>query len=125
MTKNDDNLRLERRTQYLESNRIYQMKLWEEKLQSWKDLCSNTEGSNPWNRVYRYAAGKIRNKLILTTLKTGNNNYTTDTPSTINQMIDHFVPEDCEADEEAHHKYVRQQVEAPLHTANDVDFMRQ
>jgi hypothetical protein len=40
-------------------------------------------------------------------------------------MKDHFVPEDCEADEEAHHKYVRQQAEVPLHTASDVDFTRQ
>jgi hypothetical protein len=90
-TKNDGNLRLERRQQYLEHNTIYQRKLQEQKLQSWKDFCSNTENSNPWNGVYRYAAGKIRN-LTLTTLKTGNNKHTTDIQSTITQMLDHFVP---------------------------------
>jgi hypothetical protein len=72
-TKNDDNLRLERRQQYLESNRIYQMKLREEKFQSWKDIFSNTNSSNPWNGVYRYAAGYQRSKLTLTTLQTANN----------------------------------------------------
>jgi len=123
-TKNDGNLRLERKQLYQECNRIYQTKLREEKLQSWKDFCSNTntESSNPWNGVYRYAAGRLRNKLILTTLKTGNNNYTTDMQSTINQMIEYFVPEDSEDSEEAHHKHVRQQASVPLQTTNDIEF---
>ena len=114
-TKNDDNLRLERRQQCQESNRIYQMRLREEKLQSWKDFCSNTntESSNPWNGAYRYAAGRQRNKLILTTLNTGNNRYTTDMETTINHMIEHFVPEDSEDGEVEHHKQVRLQASAP------------
>jgi len=125
-TKNDDNPRLERRQQYQESNRIYQMRLREEKLQSWKDFCSNTnsESSNPWNGAYRYAAGRQRNNLILTTLNTGNNNYTTDMETTIIQMIEHFVPEYSEDREVAHHKQVRLQASAPLQTINDVEFTR-
>ena len=123
-TKNDDKLRLERRQQYLECNRIYQTKLREEKLQSWKDFCSSIESSNPWNGVYRYAAGKLRSKPILTTLKTGNNSYTTDMQSTINQMTEHFVPEDSEDCDDAHHKRVRLQVLAPLRTTNDEKFTR-
>jgi hypothetical protein len=118
--RNADKLRIERRQQYLESNRIYQTKLREEKLQSWKDFCTNTENANPWNGVYRYAAGKLRNKLILTTLKAGNNNnYTTDIHTTINQMIERFAPEDSEDGDEEHHKRVRHQELAPLHTSND------
>jgi hypothetical protein len=82
-------------------------------MQSWKDFCSNTDSSNPWNGVYRYAAGKIRSKLILTTLKTGNNSYTTDMQSTINQMLEHFVPEDSEDGDEAYHKRARQSGGSP------------
>ena len=125
-TKNNDNLRLERRQQYQECNRIYKTKLGEEKLQCWKDFCSNTntESSNLWNRVYRYVAGRLRNKFILATLKTGNNNYITDMQSTINQMTEHFVPEDSEDGQEAHHKHVRHQASAPLQTTNDVEFTR-
>ena len=58
-TKNDANLRQERRLQYIECNRTYQAKLREEKFNSWKDFCSSTRNSNPWNAAYRYAAGKI------------------------------------------------------------------
>jgi len=36
--KNDDNLRHERRTMYLKCNRLYQAKLREQKLKSWKDF---------------------------------------------------------------------------------------
>ena len=55
-TKNDADLRQERRLLYLECNRLYQAKLREEKLKSWKDFCSSTDNYNPWNAVYMYAA---------------------------------------------------------------------
>ena len=44
--------------------------------------------------------------------------------STVNQMIEYFVPEDSEDGEEAHHKRVRQQASASLQTTNDVEFTR-
>jgi len=79
------------------------------------DFCSktNTESSNPWNGAYRYAAGRQSNKLILTTLNKGNNNYTTDMETTINQVIKHFFPEDSEDREVAHHKQVSIRASAP------------
>jgi len=121
-TKTGDNLRQERGQLYLECNRLYQTKLREDKLKSWKDFCSSTESSNPWNAVYRYAAGKLRSMLIPKTLKSSNNIYTTDIQSTINQMMDHFVPEDSD---EIHHKRARQQVMEPFYTTNDDAFTRQ
>ena len=44
--------------------------------------------------------------------------------STINQMIEHFVPEDSEDAEEVHHKRVTQQESGRLQTTNDVEFTR-
>jgi hypothetical protein len=52
---------------------------------------------NPWNAVYRLASGKQQNKTTLSTLKTPNGTYTTDIESTVNQMMDHFIPEDNES----------------------------
>jgi hypothetical protein len=40
-------------------------------------------------------------------------------------MIEHFAPEDSEDGDEAHHKRVRHQALAPLHTSNDEEFTRQ
>jgi hypothetical protein len=44
--------------------------------------------------------------------------------TTINQMIEHFVPEDSEYREVAHHKQVRLQASTSLQTTNDVEFTR-
>jgi hypothetical protein len=75
-TKTDANLRQERRQHYHEGNRIYQAKLREEKMRSWKEFCTSTDSTNPWNAVYRYAAGKQRSKPTLSTLKMNDNTYT-------------------------------------------------
>jgi hypothetical protein len=77
-TKTDVNLRHERRTLYLECNRLYQAKFREQKLKSWKDFCCNIDSPNPWDAVYRYTAGKLSTKQTLSNLKASNNNYTTD-----------------------------------------------
>jgi hypothetical protein len=82
-TKIDSNLRHEKRQLYLECNRLYQARIREEKLKFWKDFCTSTESSNPWN-----AAGKLWSKPTLTTLKASNNTYTTDKQSTINHLMD-------------------------------------
>ena len=39
-------------------------------------------------------------------------------------MIEHFVPEDNEDGDDAHHKRVRHQVSASLRTTNDEEFTR-
>lgn len=123
-TKNDANLRQERRLQYNESNRTYQARLREEKLKSWKDYCSSTQNSNPWNAVYRYAAGKTRCNPTLSTLKFSNNTYTSDIQSTINQLMEYFVPEDTESSDGEHHKRARQLTTEPLNTTDDIPFTK-
>jgi hypothetical protein len=93
-TRNDAYLRQERRLQYQEGNRTYQAKLCEAKLKSRRDFCSRTQSSNPWISLYRYAAGKTRGMLTLSTLQDNNNTYTADIPSALNKMMDYFIPED-------------------------------
>ena len=119
---NDADLRQERRLQYEESNRTYQAKLRQAKLKSWKDFCSGTQSSNPWNSVYWYAAGKIRGALTLSTLKTTNNTHTADIQSTLNQLMDYFIPEDSESSNGAHHKRARQFMTEHTHTKDDIPF---
>jgi hypothetical protein len=45
--------------------------------------------------------------------------------STINKLMDHFVPEDNESSDEVHHKRARQQMTEPLHTTDDIAFTKQ
>ena len=120
-TTTDDSARLERRLKYQEENRNYQAKIREEKLKSWKIFCSQA-GSNPWNAVYRLAAGKLRNKSTLTTLQTPDGMYTTDITSTITHMIEHFTPEDKESSDTLNHKQARLRITEPMNTPDDKDF---
>jgi hypothetical protein len=83
-TTTNADLRQERRLRYQESNRTYQAKLREAKLKYCKDFCTGTDSSNPWNSVYRYAAGKTRVELTLSTLKVNTNTHTTNIQSTLN-----------------------------------------
>jgi len=77
-----DNLRQERKLRYQEGKRHYQAKLEEEKLKSWKEFCSHSADSNPWNAVYKLALGKLQSKTTLSTLKPQNGTYTSDIVST-------------------------------------------
>jgi ribonuclease HI len=124
-TKNDADRRQERRQQYQESNRAYQAKLREAKISSWKEYCSSTQSPNPWNSVYRYAAGKLRSPQTWSTLKTNNDTYTDDIRSTINQMMDHFIPADTESNDGAHHRRARQTMDEPIQTNEDIPFTKQ
>jgi hypothetical protein len=60
----------------------------------------------------------------LSTLKASNNKYTADIQSTLNQLMDYFVPEDSESSDGAHHKQARQLMAEPLHTTDNIPFSK-
>jgi len=99
--------------------------LREAKSKFWKDFCSGTQSSNPWNSAYRYAAGKIRGAITLSTLATDNNTHPDDIPSTLNHLMDYFIPEDSASSDGDHHKRARQLITEPMHTTDDVPFTQQ
>jgi len=90
---------------YQEGKRLYQAKLQEGKLKSWKDFCSRTADSNPWGVVYKLASGKMQSKTTWTTLKTQDGTYTTDIVSTMEHMMEYFIPDDNESSDSAPHTH--------------------
>lgn len=124
-TRNDENLRQERKMKYIEGSHQYQSKINMEKLKSWKQFCSITEGSNPWNAVYKIAANKLRGNSSLTTLQKEDGTYTTDAASTVEYMMAHFTPDDNEQDDSEKQKQLRENVEEPINTPNDIDFTQE
>jgi hypothetical protein len=122
-TTNDADLKQQRRLRYQESNRTRQAKLWED-IKILKGLLY-WDSSNPWNSVYRYGAGKTRGALTLSTLKANTNTHTANIQSTLNQLMDYFIPEDMESSDGAYHKTARQLITEPMHTANDIPFTQQ
>ena len=59
-TKADTTLRESRKQLYLHGKRRYETAIRQAKIQSWKEYCSVTTSSNPWNAVYRLTSGKIK-----------------------------------------------------------------
>ena len=121
-TFSNEDLRSDRKAQYNEWKRQYQLKLKDEKFKFWQNYCSSTEESNPWNAIYKTASGKSRNKTCLTTLQQPNGTFTLDTEST---STDYFVPEDNETNDSAVHKQIREQVKEPVDTEDDKPFSRE
>ena len=121
----DNNIRQERRNQYIEAKRGYQAKIQREKLKSWKEFCTISDGTNPWNVIYKIAAGKLKPPISLTTIQKPDGTYTNDIKSTLKHMLDYFVPDDSLETDNEHHKEIRKQAEKSTETSDDMDFTQQ
>jgi len=61
MTTNNEDLRHQRKAQYLEGKARYASTIKKKKLSSWKAYCNLTPATNPCEEVYKLAAGKKKN----------------------------------------------------------------
>jgi O6-methylguanine-DNA--protein-cysteine methyltransferase len=68
----NESLREQRKTRYLEEKARYEATIKSEKLRSWKAYCNVATSSNPWNEVYKIAAGKTRTYTPLTARRFSN-----------------------------------------------------
>ena len=123
-TNNNEALREEQKTKYLEGKRKYQNTIRKEKTDSWKKYCNLTPSNNPWNAVYRLATGKIRKNTQLTTLKKPDGSFTQNLTESMNYMLENFAPDDKEEEDSEHHKSVRKRNREPLETQEDKAFTK-
>jgi hypothetical protein len=82
--------------------------------------CNKPSHRNPWNIVYKSAAGKINNRQIMSTLQKTNGSHT-ELRETVQCIPEHLIPKD-EAEETDHHKRIRTLIEEPVKTVDDRDF---
>jgi len=85
-TRNNEELRHQREAQYLEGKGRYTSTIKKEKLSSWIAYCNLTPATNPWNEVYKLAAGKKKNNTQLTTLRKPDGTLTKDTRDTLQHI---------------------------------------
>ena len=121
-TRNNEELRGKRKTHYYECRATYTASIKQAKIKSWKEYCNMTNDNNPWNAVYKLAAGKIYTNTQITTLKKPDGSYTADTKETLGLMMETFTPEDNKMDDNEHHKLVRAQALLPTDAADDRKF---
>jgi len=68
-TKDNDEIRTQRRAQYTEAKTNYASKIRKGKSLSWRENCNMTTYINPWNKAYKPAAGKRKRTTQRTTLR--------------------------------------------------------
>jgi hypothetical protein len=86
-TRNHGELR-ESRSKYIEGKAMYADTIKKEKITSWKEYCNMTSYTNPWNEVYKLAAGRRKNSTQITTLQKSNGTLTADIRETLKHMLD-------------------------------------
>jgi hypothetical protein len=121
-TLNIDELRENRKNQYIEGKRKYQAAIRKEKINSRKHYCNTTSPSNPWNEAYKLASGKTRNIRTLTTLEKPDGSKTANIKETMKFMIEQLIPEDSAQDDTEHHINIRRLTEQPIETTDDRGF---
>jgi hypothetical protein len=124
-TTNNENLRQERKEKCFDGRCKYEGRMQKAKLKSWKTFCTINEGVNPWNIMHKIATGKIRTRTRLTTLVKEDGTYTTDTRSTIMHMLEHFVPDDREDNDNELHRKIRKEIQEPTDTDDDKAFTKE
>jgi hypothetical protein len=116
-TKNNEELRDNRKKAYYEERKEYVTTIKTEKTKSWKEYCNLTPHTNPWNAIYKLAANKTRGSQMLTTLKRQDGTNTTNIEETVKMMAEHLIPKDDDTDDTEYHKQLRIQVKEPIQTA--------
>jgi hypothetical protein len=121
-TRNNEELREKRRTQYFECKATYATTIKREKLRSWKEYCNVSTATNPWGAIYKLAAGKRNTSTQITTLRKPDGTLTADTKETLSLMMDTFALKDNRRDDSDYHKHIRALTKQPANTADDREF---
>jgi len=120
--RNNDDLRERRKLQYLEGKAQYAATIKREKIRSWKEYCNITTAANPWNEVYKLAAGKRRHHSLFTSLRKPDGPLTTDMEETVTPMLEHFTSEDNVQDDSEFYKQIKDQSQATVNTPDYREF---
>ena len=118
-TKEKNDLREQQREQYLASKAGYAAAIRQEKSKSWKEFCNVTSAINPWNEIYKMAAGKTKRPAHTTTLRQPDGSLTTNLHGTLLQMIQKFMLDDNPADDTELHRQIRALTQTPIDTNDD------
>ena len=81
-----------------------------------------TTAANPWNEIYKLAAGKRSHHSLFTSLRKPDGSLTIDMDETVTLMLKHFTPEDNALDDSEFHKQIRVQSQGAVNTPDDREF---
>jgi len=118
-TKGDNVLREQWKEQYLTTKAEYAATIRKERISSWKEYCTMTLATNPWNEIYKIAAGRRKETTPTTTLRQKDGELTTNLQETVQYMIQQLTPEDKQYNDNATHKEIRAATQETSDTTDD------
>ena len=121
-TKNNSELRAQRKMQYFKEKTKYEVLIGKEKNSSWKNYCNMTTVLNSWNVVYKLASGKMKENSVIPTLKRPDGSLTNNIDETMQLMMVQFIPQDQQHEETEYHKKIRAITQTPIETDYDREF---
>jgi len=84
--------------------------------------CTLTSAINPWNEVYRIAAGRRKQAATTNTLRQKDGKLATNLHGTLLHMLKNLTPDDNQADDNELHKQTRAITQEVIDTADDKEF---
>jgi len=117
--KRDTVLREQQKEQYLTTKAEYAATIRKERLSSWKEYCTMTSATNPWNEIYKLAAGRSKQTAPTTTLRQKDGKLTANLHETHQYIIQKLTPEDNQDNDNATHKPIRATTQETIDTADD------
>lgn len=122
-TKNDAILRDTRKKEYYATKIKYKDLIKTAKAKSWKKFCNATNKSQPWNYIYKAAAGKLKTQTLFTSIQRQDGSYTCTLEETLNVLLEKYVPLDNVDSDNANNYLVRQKsLEYYESGLNDIPF---
>jgi hypothetical protein len=116
----DIKLRMSRKKTYHTEKSCYQAAMKREKLKSWKEFCTLTTSTNPWNVVYKLATNKLKSSLTVTTIQKPDVSKQS-LEETMQVIPDYHIAVDNERDDNQRHKRIRNQIRKPVKTDDNRD----
>ena len=105
-TKGDTVLREQRKIRYLTTKAEYATIIRKGRLPSWKEYCTMTSATNPWNEMHKIAAGRRKQTAPTTTLRQKDGELTTNLHESLQYLIQKLTPEDNQDTDNATHKVI-------------------
>jgi len=103
-TRGNNDLRDQRKSQFLATKSEYAATIKKERNASWKEFCNMVSATNPWDEIYRLAAGKRKQVAQKTMLRKPDGTLTTNLHETLTRMIRYFTQENIQNDDNDYHK---------------------
>lgn len=106
---------------FVRARNEYKSEIWKEKRKAWEELVLRDDRGDPWGKVYKILSAN-KSTTVLTSMKTGDGQYTTTIEETVSLFLRKLLPDDELDTDDEWHKTVRGEMGLPSTGLDCEDF---